>query len=305
MANDSTNWSLGANLGIPTGGKRGGKGRGAGAGGSGNVSTSASDGVVFQDGYSTSQSDRSNLTSDSRNSKSLDISDETRRESGVYARDGSFTRSESFSEDRSYRDDLVEQVRSIDRQLSEIDEASRTLSSTWTTREGGGATISQDMSQIIASRYYDEAALARSEGLEVPLNPNQTDITPTQMSGRNLVVDRILDRYIDETMAPVRDEMLPPSEVMGPVQGPSNFVEGDLELPSRGGRRSNSGAGGVTEDRFEQAERLIEEGRADVKARRQSSQQNYGQGVIGASDLGERAAESQRRRWFSDRDQKK
>jgi len=303
-ASQETNWSLGANLGVPAGGKRGGKGRGAGSNLSGGYGTSARDGVLFQDGYSTSQSDRSNTTRDSRNSESLDVSDEARRESGAYTRNGSFSRSESFSEQRSYRDDLVEQVRSIDRQLSEIDEASRTLSSTWTTREGGGATISQDMSQIIASRYYEEAAQARSEGLDVPLNPNQTDITPTQMSGRNLVVDRILDRYIDETMAPVRDELLPPSEVMGPVKGPSSFGEEDLASRSHEGG-SGSRSGRSTSDRFAEAERSIEDGRAELRARRGASNQGYAQGVIGASDLGERASESQRRRWFSDRDQKK
>lgn len=266
---------------------------------------SARDGVLFQDGYSSSQSDRSSISRDSRNSESLDISDESRRESGAYARDGSFSRNEAFSEQRSYRDDLVEQVRSIDRQLAEIDEASRTLSSTWTVREGGGATISQDMSQIIASRYYDEAVRARSDGLDVPLNPNQTDITPAQMAGRNMVVDRILDRYIDETMAPVRDELLPPTEVMGPVQGPSNFGEGDLRLSGSGGGGSGAAAGSGTSDRFAEAEHAIEDGRADARARREGSNRTYTQGLLGASDLGRRSQQSQDKRWFTELDQKK
>ena len=307
VANDATNWSLGANLGLPgvgRGARGAGRGGAGGSGLSGNIGKNATDGVMFQNGYSETRSDRSNITRDERNSESLDISDESRRESGAYIRDGSFSRNEGFSEDRSYRDNLVEDIRSIDRQLSEIDEASRTLSSTWTTREGGGATISQDMSQIVASRYYDEAMSARGEGLDVPLNPNQTDITPTQMASRNIVVDRILDKYIDETMAPVRDEMLPPTQVMGPVQGPSNFSEGDLR-GSGGGRGGRSSGGGSSEvDALLQgAEAAIGEGREDVARRREGSARTYEQGVIGASDLNESAQESRQRRWFKDRDQ--
>ena len=308
VANDATNWSLGASLGLPGargGGKGAGRGGAGGTGVSGNVGKSATDGVVFQDGYSETRSDRSNITRDDRNSESLDISDESRRESGAYVRDGSFSRNEGFSEDRSYRDNLVEEIRSIDRQLSEIEEASRTLSSTWTTREGGGATISQDMSQIVASRYYDEAMSARAEGLDVPLNPNQTDITPTQMASRNIVVDRILDKYIDETMAPVRDEMLPPTQVMGPVEGPSNFTEADLRGAGRGGGGRSSGGGGPSEvdARLQGAEAAIDEGREDVARRRQGAARTYEQGVIGASDLNEQAQESRQRGWFKDRDQ--
>lgn len=307
VANDATNWSLGANLGLPgvgRGARGAGRGGAGGSGLSGNIGKNATDGVMFQNGYSETRSDRSNITRDERNSESLDISDESRRESGAYIRDGSFSRNEGFSEDRSYRDNLVEDIRSIDRQLSEIDEASRTLSSTWTTREGGGATISQDMSQIVASRYYDEAMSARAEGLDVPLNPNQTDITPTQMASRNIVVDRILDKYIDETMAPVRDEMLPPTQVMGSVQGPSNFTEGDLRGSGGGGGGRSSGGGSSEVDaRLQGAEAAIGEGREDVARRREGSARTYEQGVIGASDLNESAQESRQRRWFKDRDQ--
>ncbi|WP_239806051.1 conjugal transfer protein TraG N-terminal domain-containing protein [Croceicoccus hydrothermalis] len=307
-ADDQTNWSVAASLGLPGGGGgrgvpggRGGRGA-VGTGISGNVMKTARDGVVFQDGYTETQSDRVNLSRNSSSSESQDVSDESRRESGAYIRDGSFSRNEGFSEDRSYRDNLVEDIRSIDRQLSEIDEASRTLSSTWTTREGGGATISQDMSQIVASRYYDEAMSARAEGLDVPLNPNQTDITPTQMASRNIVVDRILDKYIDETMAPVRDEMLPPTQVMGPVQGPSNFSEADLRGSGRGGGNASGGGGSSEVDaRLQGAEAAIEEGREDVARGREGAARTYEQGVIGASDLNQRTQDSRRAAWWKDR----
>ena len=232
------------------------------------------------------------------------MSDESRRESGAYVRDGAFDRNGGFTEERSFRDNLVEQIRLIDRQISEIDEASRTLSSTWTMREGGGATISQDMSQIVASRSDHEAMTARAEELDVPLNAGQTDITPTQMAGRNLVVDRILDQYIDETMAPVRDEMLPPTQVMGGVRGLSSFNEADLHGAGTERPRSSGGGGGSEASApLQGAETAVDDGREEVGRRRENAKSGYEQGVIGASGLNQRAQESRGSRWRNDRDQ--
>lgn len=301
-ADSNTRWTLGANAGTGRGGKGGRGGTPIGSI-SGGYSKSASDGVNFRKGYSETQADRSSISRDARDSQSQDISDEHRRERGAHISDGTFQRSEGFSEGRSYLDKSLEEIRSIDRQLSQVDETARSLSKSFTLRSGDSASVTQDMSQIVASRYYDEASRARAEGLDVPLNVAQTDLSPTQMAARNIVVDRILDNYIDETMAPVRQELVHPREVMGGVDGPPQFSERDLRSPSGQGRTSGaSDVSSQVEGRMKHAEDQIDEGRASIDAQSQSSERNYQSGVVGASDLGERSRKSRDKRWWSDRD---
>ncbi len=307
-AGTGTNWSAGASAGIQRGGGGGGKGsKGSGAGGGvnlgGSISKDAWDGVYFTDGTTQSRSDRSNINSGETNKRGEDHSVDSRLNEEGYSRTGNFSRSEGYSESRSFRDKTVEEIRSIDRQLAEIEEASRSLGTTWTTREGGGIQVSQDLSQIVAARYQEYASSAEFRALGAPSLQAQ-DLSPTQMRARDMIVDRIAKDYVDHIMEPVRDELVPPTELRGSVQGPSEFSEADLRgsLGSGGGARGGAGGDSGFADFQGKVAGAINEGRGSIESRRTSADANRGSTVQGAMDLNEQANERTNRRWFQEKD---
>ncbi|AXB80442.1 conjugal transfer protein TraG N-terminal domain-containing protein [Novosphingobium sp. P6W] len=303
-----TNWSIGGSVGAQRGGGGSGKGaKGGGASGGanlgGSISKDAWDGVYFTDGTTQSRSDRSNISSSETSKQGEDHSKDFRLNEEGYSRSGNFSRSEGYSESRSFRDKTVEEIRSIDGQLAEIEEASRSLGTTWTMREGGGVQVSQDLSQIVASQYREYANSAEFRALGAPSLQAQ-DLSPTQMRARDMIVDRIAKDYVDQIMEPVRDELVPPPELRGSVQGPSDFSESDIRgsLGAGGGRRSGSGGGdsGFAEFQAEVAG-AINEGRASIESRRAASEANRGGAVQGAVDLNQQANERTSRNWFQDK----
>jgi conjugal transfer mating pair stabilization protein TraG len=305
-AGDSTNWSASGSLPL-LGGKSGAAGRKGGGGGggalSGSISKEAFDGVQFNDGINTSRSDRSNISSGEVNRQGEDHSTDYRLGEEGYSRSGNFSRNEGYSESRSFRDKTVEEIRSIDRQLAEIEEASRSLGTTWTMREGGGVQVSQDLSQIVASRYQEYANSAEFRALGAPSLQAQ-DLSPTQMRARDMIVDRIAKDYVDHIMEPVRDELVPPTELRGSVQGPSDFSEADLRgsLDVGGGRRGGGGGDSGFAEFQSEVTGAINEGRASIESRRAASEANRSGAVQGAADLSQKADDRTNRRWFQDKD---
>jgi conjugal transfer mating pair stabilization protein TraG len=305
---NGTNWSVGGSVGAQRGGGGSGKGaKGGGASGGvnlgGSISKDAWDGVYFTDGTSQSRSDRSNFSSSETSKQGEDHSKDFRLNEEGYSRSGNFSRNEGYSESRSFRDKTVEEIRSIDRQLAEIEEASRSLGTTWTMREGGGVQVSQDLSQIVASRYQEYANSAEFRALGAPSLQAQ-DLSPTQMRARDMIVDRIAKDYVDHIMEPVRDELVPPTELRGSVQGPGDFSEADLRgsLGAGGGRRGGAGGdSGFAEFQAEVAG-AINEGRASIEGRRAASEANRSGAVQGAADLNQQANERTNRNWFQDKD---
>jgi conjugal transfer mating pair stabilization protein TraG len=66
-----------------------------------------------------------------------------------------------------------------------------------------GYQISDDMSQVIASRYAEMAASPEFRDLGAPSLTNTTP-SPHQREVRNMIVGRILEQYAAEGLAPVR-----------------------------------------------------------------------------------------------------
>lgn len=307
-AGDSTQWNLGGGIPLLRGGGKGRAGSSGASGGgananvSGSIGTDAWDGVVFSDTSNQSRSDRSNISSSETSKQGEDYSEDFRRNEEGYSRSGNFSRNEGYSESRSFRDKTVEEIRSIDRQLAEIEEASRSLGTTWTMREAGGVQVSQDLSQIVASRYREYANSAEFRALGAPSLQAQ-DISPTQMRARNMIVDRIAKDFVDQIMEPVRDELLPPTELRGSVQGPSDFSEADLRRSHGAGRHGGGGDGdsGFAEFQAEVAG-AINEGHVSIERRRAASEANRGGAVQGAAGLNQDANERTNRNWFQDKD---
>jgi conjugal transfer mating pair stabilization protein TraG len=326
----STQWGVGASLDTSKL-RRGGGGKGpqqptgtadgpkSGAGGddrpsrslgrgslSGNYGIDAWDGVQLNHGISQSRSDKSNISSGELNREGEDHSTEYRLNEEGYSRNGNFSRNEGYSESRSFRDKTVEEIRSIDRQLAEIEEASRSLGTTWTMREGGGLQVSQDLSQIVASRYQEYADSAEFRALGAPSLQAQ-DLSPTKMRARDMIVDRIAKDYVDHIMEPVRDELVPPTELRGSVQGPSNFSEADLRgsLGSGGGRHSTGGGDSGFGDFQSEVAGAIKAGRGSIEAKRAASEANRTGAIQGAVDLNLEANDRTNREWFADKDRKR
>lgn len=305
-----TGASWGANASLNPSARGGAAGKGAGkneigANLTGNISEDAWDGVIYSDSTNNTRSDRSNVSSSENNRSGEDYSSDQRLNEEGFSRNGNFSRNEGYNENRSFRDKTVEEIKSIDRQLAEIEDASRSLGTTWTMREGGGMQMSQDLSQIIASRYHEYASSAELRGLGAP-SLQAVDISPAQMRARDMIVDRISKDYVEDIMEPVRDELVPPSEVRGPVATPSEFTEADLRgsLGHRGGSRSGGGDSGFAEFQGEVAG-AIQQGRSSIEGRRAASDANRTEAVKGAMDLGQRAEKRTDRNWFADKDRRR
>jgi conjugal transfer mating pair stabilization protein TraG len=124
------------------------------------------------------------------------------------------------------------------------------------------------------------------------------------MRARDMIVDRIAKDYVDHIMEPVRDELVPPTELRGSVQGPSNFSEADLRgsLGSGGGRHSAGGGDSGFGDFQNEVAGAINEGRGSIESRRAGSQANRAGAIQGAVDLNQEANEKTNRTWFQDKD---
>lgn len=177
-------------------------------------------------------------TSDSRSNGSNATQD-----SGSYAQSGSFVRSEGYSENAYSRERALEQIRRIDERIAQIDELSTSLNESTSTREGYGANISFDMSQIVASRYQEKAA---ELGITAP-SLARTDYSPQEQATYELVAREIIADYYDQHLAPFNDLIPDKGTVTGKVTGPGMFSEADLRAsvpqgPAGGARNVADGS---------------------------------------------------------------
>lgn len=166
-------------------------------------------------------------TSDNRSNGSNATQD-----SGSYAQSGSFSRSEGYSEAAFSREQALEEVRRIDQRIAAIDEVSKSLSSSTSSRDGYGSNLSFDLSQIIASRYQEKAA---ELGLTAP-SLARTDLSPQEQATAEVVARAIIADYYDQRVAPFNDLIPQPGSLVGNVSGPGAFTETDLR--GQGPRRS-------------------------------------------------------------------
>jgi conjugal transfer mating pair stabilization protein TraG len=85
-----------------------------------------------------------------------------------------------------------------------------------------GYQISDDMSQVIASRYAEMAASPEFRDLGAPSLTNTTP-SPHQREVRNMIVGKILEQYAADGMAPVQAGLQDPAATMGSVRGRLSF----------------------------------------------------------------------------------
>lgn len=162
--------------------------------------------------------------------------------------------------------------------------------------------VSQDLSQIVSSRYQDYANSAEFRALGAP-SLQAVDLSPTQMRARDMIVDRIARDYVDHIMEPVRDELISPTELRGSVQAPSEFTEAELRA-SLGSATGRGGGGG--ESAFKQFQNEVADeirsGKGSIEGRRTGAEANRGGAVQAASNLSQEADERSNRIWFRDRE---
>lgn len=167
------------------------------------------------------------------------------QDSGSYAQSGSFSRSEGYSENAYSRERALEEVRRIDQRIAQIDELATSLADSTSTRDGYGANLAFDMSQILASRYQEKAA---ELGITAP-SLARTDYSPQEQATYELVAREIISDYYDQRVAPFNDLIPDKGTLTGNVAGPGSFTEADLRArtPQRTGGSSRNLVEGSTD----------------------------------------------------------
>lgn len=168
------------------------------------------------------------------------------QDSGSYAQSGSFSRSEGYSENAYSRERALEDIRRIDQRIAQIDELATSLTESTSTREGFGASLAFDVSQIVASRYQEKAA---ELGITAP-SLARTDYSPQEQAVYELVAREIISDYYDQRVAPFNDLIPEKGTLTGKVAGPGSFTETDLRAraPQRSGGSSRNLVEGSTDD---------------------------------------------------------
>lgn len=225
-------------------GTRGGDG---GSGGKGSVG--ANGGVQAGISGSRQRSDLVNRSNERSEAQGFDSSTSDNRsngsnatqDSGSYAQSGNFSRSEGYSENAYSRERALEEIRRIDQRIAQIDELATSLTDTTSTREGYGANLAFDMSQIVASRYQEKAA---ELGITAP-SLARTDYSPQEQAAYELVAREIISDYYDQRVAPFNDLIPDRGTLTGNVAGPGSFSEADLR--ARTPQRSAPGPRNLTD----------------------------------------------------------
>lgn len=244
--------TFGVNAGIKAGagGKVLGADVGASAGGSWDHKWTKTTGDQEAHGTSDglSQSQGSNVARYHANGQDITLTD------GGYWRDGTFHRVENFAEKRRAIERDFSEAQSLERQATRSDEVGSRLERMASLSRSNGYQISDDMSQVIASRYAEMAASPEFRDLGAPSLTNTTP-SPHQREVRNMIVGRILEQYAAEGLAPVRAGLVDPVATMGGARGPADSSmpgatpgpQGSRRARSSGGqptRASNAGSGG-------------------------------------------------------------
>ena len=183
---------------------------------------------------SLSQSQGSNVAHYHANGQDITLTD------GGYWRDGTFHRVENFSEKRHAIERDFSEAQSLERQATRSDEVGARLERMASLSRSNGYQISDDMSQVIASRYAEMAASLEFRDLGAPSLTNTTP-SPHQREVRNMIVGKILEQYAADGMVPVQAGLQDPGATMGSVRGPAE-VSMPSAAPRPQGRRSAGSA---------------------------------------------------------------
>jgi conjugal transfer mating pair stabilization protein TraG len=137
---------------------------------------------------------------------------------GGYWRDGAFHRVENFAEKRHAVERDFSRAQALERQASRSDDIGSRLEHIASMSRSNGYQISDDMSQIIASRYASMAASPEFRGLGAP-SLTSTTPSPHQREVRNMIVSRILEEYAANDLGRVQRALKDPVDAMGAVRG--------------------------------------------------------------------------------------
>lgn len=154
---------------------------------------------------------------------------------GGYWRGGTFHRVENFAEKRQAVERDFSEAQSLERQASRSDEVGARIERIASYSQAHGYQISDDMSQVVASRYAAMAASPEFRDLGAPSLTN-TAPSPHQREVRNMIVARILEGYAATGTRPVEAMLQDPAAVMGSVQGPRpvNLPDVPMSTPASG-----------------------------------------------------------------------
>lgn len=295
----ATTWSMGGSMvaGKASGaGARGGVGAGPAAL-SGSYSLNARDGVAFDKGTNQSRSDGTaesqseHYREDHTGGRDVSSSD------GTYSRSGDFSRSETFAEARDSSERYFEQARALEHQASRMDEVGRRLEDIASYSETHGYQLSEDMSQYVASRYY-EMASGPYRGLGAP-SLLDTSPSPSQRAARDLVVGKILDDYVRSEVETVRSRLVDPATTMGAVDGPARLsMERPHAVVSGSHPISPMHATRPAEDGVA---RELQQGAAELDSVQRNRQNEHDQAVRGAQDLHDEHTQRTSAEWFDNR----
>jgi conjugal transfer mating pair stabilization protein TraG len=276
-------------------GSKGGIGANGGVQASMTGSRVRSDTVSRGDDRSQSQGFDSS-TSDNRSNGSNATQD-----SGSYAQSGNFSRSEGYSENAYSRERALEEIRRIDQRIAQIDELATSLTDSTSTREGYGANLAFDMSQIVASRYQEKAA---ELGITAP-SLARTDYSPQEQAAYELVAREIISDYYDQRVAPFNDLIPDRGTLTGNVAGPGSFSEADLRAgaPQRSSKGPRSLADGSADGSIGAR---ITEGGASLKERYEANGDRFGErrSDFDKARSGQSGADDRFNERFYDRDER-
>jgi conjugal transfer mating pair stabilization protein TraG len=162
---------------------------------------------------------------------------------GGYWRDGTFHRVENFGEKRHAVERDFSEAQSLERQASQSDEVGARLERIASYSQAHGYQISDDMSQVVASRY---AAMAASPEFRDLGAPSLTTTAPSahQREVRNMIVAKILEDYAANGTRPVEAMLVDPTETLGTVKGPGPVHLSDTPMaPAAGSGRPRLASG--------------------------------------------------------------
>lgn len=297
-AGTATNWNLGGSLSV--GGARGGAAVRLGGGPAsltGGYAVNARDGVSFDEGTNRSHSDGSSQNQTEHYREDHAGGRDVSSSEGTYARSGDFSRSETFAEARDSSERYFEHARALEHQASRMDEVGRRLEDIASYNETHGYQLSEDMSQYVASRYY-EMASGPYRGLGAPSLLDTTP-SPSQRAARDLVVGKILEDYVRSEVETVQSHMVDPATTMGAVDGPARL---SLERPhSNVPERLPISPAHAKHPIVNGVARELQQGAVDLDHAQRNRQNEHDQAVRGAQGLHDEHTQRTSAEWFEDR----
>lgn len=295
----ATTWSLGGNLaaGKAFGAGRGGIGAGP-ASLSGSYSLNARDGISFDKGTNRSRSDGTAESQSEHYREDHSGGRDVSSSDGTYSRNGDFSRSETFAEARNSLERYYEHARALEHQASRMDEIGRRLEDIASYSETHGYQLSEDMSQYVASRYY-ELASGPYRGLGAPSLLDTTP-TPSQRAARDLVVGKILEDYVRTEVETVQSRFVDPTAAMGAIDGPARLSMG---RPHAGVPTSHPiSSAHATHPTENGVARELQHGSAELDRAQRNRQNEHDQAVRGAQGLHDDHTQRTSSEWFEDRE---